>query len=378
MARKAKPIRRKPGTGTIRFKKGRELPWEAAFPLGHDQHRYSSFATRPEAEAYLDQLTEERDNKDIKRDIVKGSTRFDDFGSMWLGTKKGRVKDTTYNSYRYMLELAIGEWASRRMDEIYRPDADGLMSYFANRGFKNVKQMRGVLSQVFSYALEVNAIRKNPFAKVKPPTMEHRNPVALSFKQRTYMLEVAATTERKNLPLLPIWHLMSRVGLRRGEALGLRWQDIDFEEGTIHIVQQYVYLQGMKRSSPKTERSTRKIPAPADVFDLLLLHRDRQRIIRAHANTWEDHDLVFPLWDGTPLPVHYLHTAWRNLKKNASLPKDATIHGLRHTAEYLMEQENVPISSRMALLGHTTTTMATRYSDHADMDALRAATKKMG
>lgn len=377
MARQAS--RRKPNTGTVRQKCGRDLPWEAAFPIGHNQYRYDSFATRSEADTHLDRLVKERDDKEQPRKIALGSQRFDVFIEAWLETKKGRIKDKSWESYRYHVELAIGQWGNRRLDTILRQDADELLSYFGRKNFKNVEKLRIILRMAFEYAVEIEAIRKNPFFKVKAPTVEHRKSIALSKKQRAHMLDIAAQMDSPVIPLLPYWHLLSKIGYRRGEGLGARWQDINWEEGTITIAQQYVDLPGrMVLSTPKSKRSNRTIPIPDDLLELLKQHRDRQRLIRARAFSWEDLDLIFCHPNGKPLESWRIWERWKKLRSAAGLPTTITLHCLRHTAAYLLEKQGVPQSARMALLGHATAQMAVDYTDHADMEAMRDATKKMG
>lgn len=377
MARQA--TRRKPNTGIIRQKSGRDLPWEAAFPIGHNQYRYDSFATRSEADTHLDRLVRERDDKEQPRKIALGSQRFDVFIEAWLETKKGRIKDKSWESYRYHVELAIGQWGNRRLDTILRQDADELLSYFGRKNFKNVEKLRIILRMAFEYAVEIEAIRKNPFFKVKAPTVEHKKSMPLTKKQRTHMLEIAAQMDNSTVPLLPYWHLLSKIGYRRGEGLGARWQDINWEEGTITIAQQYVDLPGrMVLSTPKSKRSCRTIPIPDDLLELLKQHRDRQRLIKARADKWEDLDLIFCHPNGKPLESWRIWERWKKIRSAAGLPGTITLHCLRHTAAYLLEKQGVPQSARMALLGHATAQMAVDYTDHADMDAMRDATKKMG
>src|SRR5262245_29174472 len=163
MARKkepAKPVRRKPGTGTVRFKKGRERPWETTFPLGRGQKpRYDSFSTRQEAEAYLDRLTAERDHADTPRNVAGGSRRVDEFLPDWLAMKRPHIKLKTFDSYQYLCELACGEIGNYRVDEVARETAASLLTFFYNQGFKNVSQMRAVLKQAFEYALEEEYIK---------------------------------------------------------------------------------------------------------------------------------------------------------------------------------------------------------------------------
>src|SRR5688572_14055651 len=140
MARTAKRPRRKPNTGTIRYKSGRAHPWEATFPLGRGvKPRCDSFATVEEAAAHLDQLTAERDDTVAPRNIAGGSMTLHQFLALWLTIKKPHVKQNTYESYEHKCGLAatyIGP--SRRVDTIGRRDADLLYVTLHNHGYKNV------------------------------------------------------------------------------------------------------------------------------------------------------------------------------------------------------------------------------------------------
>lgn len=366
MAPRKKQERRKPGSGTIRHKKGRALPWETAFPLDHGQYRYDSFSTRAAAETHLDTLTAERDSVDAPRNITGGSQLVKTFLPAWLETKRDRVRPKTFDSYRYYCELADGQIGSHRIDEVSREKADSMLSYFYGRGFQNVEQLRSTLRQAFEYALEEEYIRRNPFAKARAPHVERRKAIVLTQAQRNALIRTAAGT-----PLCGLWHLYSRVGLRRGEGIGLLWDNINWEAGTITITQQYTELNGKTiKSLPKTKRSGRTIPIPPNLLDILKKHREWQRTHAMATPGWQEHGLVFCTNDGTPWnPTNLLHR-FKQLLKAAGL-SDMTIHDLRHTAEYRLEQDGAPLSVRMALLGHSTAAMAGHYSDHADLDAMR-------
>lgn len=379
MARKkatAKPARRKPGTGAIRYKTGRALPWEAAFPLGDGQYRYDYFHERSEADAHLDRLTEERDHKDMPRNIARGSQRVDTFLQFWLKIKKPHLAPKTYHDYHYQCELAAGRIGGYRLDEVVRETADNLIAFFHERGYKNVGQMKMVLRQAFDYALEEEYIRRNPFQKVKVPAVERRKTVVLSAAERQRLLDVLA-----DRPLEPLFHLYSRLGLREGEGLALQWKDVNWSESTVTIERQYVTVRGktVLRHNPKNKKP-RVIPIPRDILEMLRRHSDRQRQQIAQTEDWEDHGLIFPSERGTPISQRNLMRIFKDsnnsLIKQARLPEDLTIHGLRHTAAYLMEQDRVPRSVRKSILGHATAAMADHYSDHADMEAMRAAVEK--
>lgn len=374
MAPRKKQPRRKPGTGSIRHKKGRTLPWETAFPLGRQQWRYDYHATRPEAEAYLDRLAAERDNADTPRNIVGGSQRVDAFLVAWLTMKRAHVKPKTFASYRYLCNLAVAEIGMLRLDQVTRERADDLIAYFHSRDFKAIALLRAVLRQAFEYALEGDYIKKNPFQRVKTPSVEHRQARSLTEAQRAHMLVCAQETDRADVPLYPLWHLYSRLGLRRGEGIGLRRADIDFQAGTLTVTQQYTHLNGKTiLSTPKTKKSRRVLPVPPDILDMLRWLIDWQ--VKQVANNPDRplSPLIFTDPHGDHLTVGHVDHRWKLLRTAAGLPDDIHIHDLRHTALTIVELSGAPLSVVQAIAGHTTITMAMHYTDHAALDDMRRA-----
>lgn len=363
-----RPARRKPNTGAIRLKKGRALPYESSFPLEHG-HRYDYFATRAEAEAHLNRLVAERDSMDAPRNITGGSQRVDTFLIAWLNGKRGHIKEKTWYGYRYLCELANGEIGTYRLDEVTRERASSTLTHLHRQGFKNVSQLRAVLRQAFQYAVDEEYIKRNPFQKAKAPQVERRKAMTLTQAQRSHFLSTIADD-----PLCALFHLYSRLGLRRGEGLAIRWVDVDLDGGTIAITGQYTEV-GSKvvKSTPKTKRSTRTIPLPTDLVALLRRHRVWQLNHIDQAPAWQDYGLVFTTGKGTPISPRNIVRTFKAMLRRANLPITITIHDLRHTAEYLFEQDGAPLSVRMALLGHATAEMAGHYSDHADLDAMRYA-----
>lgn len=364
-----KPPRRKRDTGSIRFKKGREQPWEAAFPLGDGRYRYDSFATRGEAEAYLDRLVKERDNEDNPRDIAGGSQRFDVFITNWLNRKRIHIKPKTFESYVYMCNLAVGQWGARRLDDIKREQAEDLIAYFYRRSFKNIKELRAVLRQAFQYAFEEEYIRKNPFDKAKAPYVARRKAIALTVMQREQMLVIAAEEDQRwpDCPLFPLWHLYSRLGLRKGEGDGLKWESVDFHAGTLTVENQYTNVNSKTtQSTPKTARGYRTVPIPPDLLDMLKQHRTEQatRLGRLVSH-------VFPGPDDAPLSVWHIQSRWRRIRKLAPIPDDTRIHDLRHTALTILEQGGVPGSVVQAIAGHSSQAMTRHYTDHASIMDMR-------
>jgi integrase len=367
--------RRKPGTGTIRYKKGRELPYEAAFPIGHNQHRYDYFATETEAGAHLDQLYAESRDKDKPRDIAAGSQRAETFLISWLNIKRPHIKEKTFHDYQYQVVLACEQIGTMRMDEVSDVVADNLLLYFHGRGYNNVGQMHMVLKQAFNYALKkAKCIKSNPFDGAEVPPVVRRQSIALTRTERAALFAVIV-----GHPMEALFHLYARLGFRKGEGLGVRWCDIDWERKTIAIEQQYTNIEGRTvKSTPKTKRSRRLVPAPDDILDMLRLLRPKvyERRLRAGPD-WQDNDLVFPSEVGTPISPRNVLRFFKSALKRAGLREDVNIHDLRHTALSLLETSGVPQSARMALAGHTSAAMSRHYIDHAELEAVRAAIEKI-
>ena len=269
-----------------------------------------------------------------------------------------------------MCELAIGEIGTRRLDTITREDADLLLDYFHERGFKNVSQLRMVMRQAFEYALDEEYIKKNPWQKAKAAPVERRKGIALTEAQRVALLAAGATEDDPAVPLEPLWHLYSRLGLRRGEGIGLRWGDI--KAGVLTVVHTLIRVETRtEESTPKTPRSRRTLPIPADILEMLETHRAAQRKHAASDKAWQMHGLVFPMEHGGPMPIWYLWARWERLRARAGMPEQLTIHDLRHTALTRLEQSGAPGSVVQAIAGHTSATMTRHYTDHADMEAMK-------
>lgn len=371
MARRAKRPRRKPGTGQVRYRKDRDKPYEAAFPLGGGRYRYDSFTTADEAHALLDTLTRERDNSVAPRNIAGGSMGLRVFLSLWLTIKKPLVKLKTYRDYEYQCKLALRYLGdTTRIDAITRMDAQLMYTAYYEKGYKNVSQLRGVLIQAFNYALDEDYIKSNPFQRAKAPKVERPKRIVLTKGQRAFLLDYVQGSDLEIL-----WHLYCRLGLRRGEGIGLLWANIDWQAGTMAIVQQYTNLG---KETPKTPRSTRTFPVFPDILDGLRQLQRRQLAQAAADPQWQMTGLVFVGPHGRRLRSEYVYTRWVKLRAALGLPESVTIHDLRHTALTHMEQAGVPESVRMAFAGHSSAAMARKYADHADVEAMRAAMEKMG
>jgi integrase len=177
-------------------------------------------------------------------------------------------------------------------------------------------------------------------------------------------------------------------GLRRGELLALRWQDVDVEVGLVHVRQTLARVRTHgapdrgKRTrlifqEPKTEESRRTIPVPTDIMDVLKRHKARQaqeKLLMGEAYT--DHGLVFCWADGRPLDPEDFRKRFVRLCKAAGLPP-IRFHDARHTFATLMLELGESPKTVQTMLDHATITITLDIYSHVSLDLEKRAAAKL-
>jgi len=142
----------------------------------------------------------------------------------------------------------------------------------------------------------------------------------------------------------PVFVLLAGSGLRRGEALALKWRDVDLDAGTVQVRGTLVRLDGkLVTTKPKTEKSLRIVPVPASVQQMLRGHRQRQLQERMKAaNVWTDTGYVFTTEDGQPADPRNALRALRSAAVKADMT-NVGLHTLRHSYATVMLEGGVPL-----------------------------------
>ncbi|HTR71883.1 MAG TPA: site-specific integrase [Mycobacteriales bacterium] len=222
-------------------------------------------------------------------------------------------------------------------------------------------------------ALNVAVTRKrlipyNPAIGADRPVVKRRQPTMLDDAQVARLLAVLEDDR-----LGPLFRLLATTGIRRGEALALRWSDFDKAAGTLAISKTLLYRagEGFELVAPKTRTSNRVIRLSLAAQAALKAQAKAQAAERLrHGNRWRDHDLIFTaqqahLIDGVkvygePLSGATVVHAMHRLCDEAKVPR-LRPHDLRHMAATWIT-EAVGIGSAQAVLGHSTVTMTGRYA----------------
>ncbi len=162
-----------------------------------------------------------------------------------------------------------------------------------------------------------------------------------------------------------LYYLALTTGLRRGELLGLMWDDLDWVTGHLMIQRQVIRIKkgGLQFVSPKTDAGRRLLTVGEGAIEKLRAHLQHQQLERQFAGKrWQEHNLIFCNMNGTPMDPSGLSNRHQMLMKKLNLPS-IRFHDLRHTAATLMLKQHIHPKIVQERLGHSSITITLdRYS----------------
>lgn len=241
---------------------------------------------------------------------------------------------------------------------------------------KTVLHHHRLISSILATAVQWQVILYNPCDRVKPPKVEHTEAVYLDEHQTAELLELLQAEELQNRVMIT---LLLFTGLRRGELLGLEWNDIDFANNLLHIKRSSLYLsdKGIFTDETKNETSTRTIKISVSVMELLREFKTWQTEQRLMIGSqWQPSNRLFTAWNGKPLHPDTLSGWFSDFIRKSNLPH-ITIHSLRHTNATLQIAAGVPLTTVAKRLGHANTTTTARIYAHAIRSADEAAAETL-
>ncbi len=257
------------------------------------------------------------------------------------------------------------------LEEVRKP-ALKLSSYLRYRTLLNKHIL---LHKALHDAAQSNLLARNVCDHLSLPRVEKYETHTLSEQQAQKLLEIVQGHQLEALFILAL-----TTGMRRGELIGLRWQDVSFEHRSIsiHRTVSYVARRGFLVSEPKTATSRRKIVIPPFLIELLKQHQENQRGIRVKAGTlWMNHDLVFCNAHGEFINPASLIWTFRNFLAKAGLER-IRFHDLRHSAATILLTMGVHPKVVQELLGHSSIRVTMDIYSHVLPSIQAEATEKLG
>ncbi len=225
---------------------------------------------------------------------------------------------------------------------------------------RTVLHLHRLLRRALSQAVRWTLVTRNVADAVDAPRPTRREMTALDESQVQTLLDAARRRSRYSA----IFAFLVWTGARRGEALALRWNDLDLDRAVIVIRRSLAQTpNGLIEKSTKSGKA-RTFAISAPLVEALRAHRVAQAKTRLVAGAiYQDRGLVFAENDGSPIPPHRLSDAFRNLLRGSGLPT-ISLHGLRHTNASLLGRAGVPLKVASDRLGHSTVTITADLYSH--------------
>ena len=369
------------GAGNIRQRKdGRG---EGRYTAGHDAetgkaiYRNVLGRTQAETKAKLRAAIEEAKSLDVTK---AGKYTVGAWMDEWFENyAKIKVRPSSHQTYRGYIDnhikpnigkLPLEKLTSLELQKLYKKLlTSGRIERVESKGQpkglspKTVRNIHQIIASAMKLAEEQKIISIDPTEGCALPKLEHREMKTLPVEQLTSFLR-----EAKDSGVFEMYYVELATGLRRGELLGLKWEDIDLERGDLQVKRQIARIDGEVVEAPlKTKNAYRTLPLAEDTIGVL----------KAQKKKTGDSPWVFPSPTGGPIsPDSVLHMLYRVLKR-AGLPR-VRFHDLRHTFATLALQNGVDVKTVSGMLGHFSAGFTLDTYAHVTTASQRQAAKTMG
>jgi integrase len=334
--------------GTI-FKR-KNGTWRAQVTADGKRLSYSG-KTRSECQTWIRSTLQRVDNG---LTFDKTQVTVEMFLKNMFASMKSTLRPSTWTQYDQIVRDHINPSLGRIKVVDLRPD---LIQELYDRkvdagvGLRTIQLTHAVLRRSLNRAVKLGLLLSNPTEATSPPKPVKKEMQILDDSQVQRLLITAEAIQVRNLAL---YQLAITTGMRQGELLGLKWQDVKWEQRTLRIQRQLKYItdDGPVFAQLKTHSSARTLVLGTGTTAILIQHQERQisEITRV-GKKWKDHDLVFPSTIGTPFNPRNLSRQYKSLLNEAGLPS-IRFHDLRHTAASLMLNHGIPVLIVSKRLGH--------------------------
>ena len=325
------------------------------------------------AEAELARLRAEfeppKEVGDLSSDML-----FADYLLEWLEIAKGRLAVATYSSYAVMINKPIGPYFRQRNLTLRELEARHLQMFYSEMLRKvkpnTVIHYHAIIHSALKYAVKTDMLVQNVADKVDRPKENSFQPVFLSAEEMQKMFEALRGTKLE-LPVL----VAAFYGFRRGEVLGLKWDAIDFERGTISVIRTVttITVDGkqteIEQQSAKTKSSLRTLPLIGSFRESFLQVKEAQELnkqVCGNCYNYEYDGFVFVDELGERMRANYLTSTFPKFLEDHGLRR-MRFHDLRHSSASLLLANHVPLKQIQEWLGQSD--FSTTANIYAHLDA---------
>ncbi len=298
---------------------------------------------------------------------VPSDMTFRIWGEKWLETyASANNEPSTVEEYHLLIRRHTEPIKDMIMSEIEPMDIQSLYNTMMRNGMKgsSCQRLHAILRSIFRDAKDNNIVSRNIMLIVKRPKAE-APPIRFLSPEELILFMDAAKGEKAEIA---VW-IAAYTGIRSGEALALRWENIDLDNGLIHIVGtlKKSKAEGWKISKPKTPSSLRTIPIHEPLIGMLKEYKEKWE-----PNYW---GLLTIGKQGRPLPKSSLTLSIKRIREKAGL--NISFHGLRHSVASMLVSANTGITDVQSLLGHANPNTTLKIYSHAQKTAKKITTEKV-
>jgi integrase len=300
------------------------------------------------------------------------------FLERWLDEIIIHRRARTQESYRSTVRLHIAPYVGHhKLQKLTTEHVQAMVNKLAKSGLgaRSVEYAALVLSRGLNQAKRWGYIQKNPVDGVELPRVRTHMVRPADEKQARALLDAVKGHRQEAILWIVIF-----LGLRRGEALGLRKTDLDFTAMTITVDGSLQRQNGkLERSDPKTDKSRRILPMPVPLAKVLREHLRRLDVEREEAGeAWREMGYLFSTRTDTPSDPRNVVRDFKAALERAGLPATTRFHDVRHWCASLLIAYGVHVKVIQAILGHANIQITMDVYGHLLPDMLRDATDQMG
>lgn len=366
------------GEGSIYYRNS-DKKWVGSVTLGKGKRKVIYGKTRKEVQEKLKIVLHDQQQGTL---VTAQPQTVAHFLTDWLeNTHRRRLRPRTYERYREALYLhIIPSLGHIQLQKLTAQQVQAFYTRKADEGLApaTIIYYHSVLHNALDTAVKWGLVVRNVCDLVAPPRKDRFEIQPLTMEQMQHLL---ATLRGHKWEAL--FTLAMATGMRRGELLGLKWQDINFEAGRLQVrrvlsrvpthmpAREHVYVE----AEPKTQKSRRSVMIAPFALEALKRHRVSQLEAKVKAGEcWQEHDYVFCTLQGRHLGPNHVVVEFKKLLTRAGLP-NIRFHDLRHSAATLLLSLGIHPKVVQELLGHTQISITMDVYSHVlpgmQQDAMR-------
>lgn len=324
--------------------------------------------------------------------IEPSAITFETLSKNWLEHYFAQgAKQSSHRARKIALNHVTQKFGDTLIQKINKQNYQDMIDKLAVLFSSNyISSIHSSANMVFTYAYENNLISTVPSKDIKLPKkkktveeLEVQN-INEKFLEKEELEEFLLVAKKEGLESdLLTFSTLAYTGLRIGEMIALKWNDIDINNLTLRVYKTYYNPTNNKKNyqllTPKTESSVRTISIDPILVELLKHHKKEQNLIAKNNGTfYKDNNFIFSTNEGFPKTIKHISTRLQRLLKRTTISKHITPHSFRHTHTSLLIEANVHIKEIQERLGHSDINTTMDIYAHMTKNIKKEASIKFG